>query len=338
MTSPWVRIGCAFAFVATLTAACTADDTVPTAVPETSAAAPQETATTTPQGTTVPAPVATMPPPPPAGLCDSYADPVAVGTVANAAVIEASGIATSRLHEGIIWMHNDSGGGAVVHATDVEGTDFGSFEVDAPAFDWEDMAIGPGPDGAVDYLYLGDIGDNLHFRPAVTIYRFVEPTPDPSGGSVSPVESFNLVYPEPGFDSETLLVDPVTGDILVVTKGAAGETSRIYRAVAGQLRDGATVQLEEIGTFNLEPGAYVTAGDISSTGSAILFRGYNEVWLWERVDLDLTETFAIAPCRTPSTAEVQGEAIAFSPDGFSYFTISEGQSPDINYVESLLAE
>ncbi len=58
----------------------------------------------------------------------------------------------------------------------------------------------------------------------------------------------------------------------------------------------------------------VTAADIDHTGAAIVFRGYNEVWLWPRTDLELTETFAAQPCRTPSTAEVQGEAIAFAAD------------------------
>jgi hypothetical protein len=286
--------------------------------------------------TTIAAPPPTLPAAFPAGLCESYVDPVATGSVAISAVAEASGIAASRHHPGTIWMHNDSGGGAFVYVTDVTGVDLGSFEIDAPAFDWEDMAIGPGPDPDIDYLYLGDIGDNLHFRPLVKVYRFAEPVPDPGGGFIGEVESFNLVYPQPGFDSEALLVDPVTGDILLVAKGAAGDPAHIFRAAAVGLNDGATVDLEQIATFDLEPGAFVTAGDIDATGSAVVFRGYNEVWLWPRIDLGFSETFAAAPCRTPSTAEVQGEAIAFAAEGFSYYTISEGRSPDINYVESVL--
>jgi hypothetical protein len=58
------------------------------------------------------------------------------------------------------------------------------------------------------------------------------------------------------------------------------------------------------------------------------------VWLWTRTDLDFSATFAGEPCNTPSTAEVQGEAIAFAPGGFSYYTMSEGSDPDINYVAS----
>ena len=150
-----------------------------------------------------------MPPPPPADLCESFSDPITTGVVAIDAVIETSGIATSRRHAGTLWMHNDSGGGPFVYATDLSGANLGTFELDAPAFDWEDMAIGPGPDPDTDYLYLGDIGDNFHFRPLVTVYRVREPVPDAAGGLIQEVESFNLAYPDPGYDSEAMFVDPV---------------------------------------------------------------------------------------------------------------------------------
>ena len=246
--------------------------------------------------------------------------------------IEVSGIAVSRDYPGVIWMHNDSGGGPVVFAVDKNGTGQGVFELDVLAFDWEDMAIGPGPDPNRDYLYLGDIGDNLRFRPAITVYRIAEPVPDPAGGSITEVATFNLRYPDPGQDSEALLVDPLTGDILVVTKGAAGEPSVIFRAPTSELADETTTDLTEIGRFELTPGTFVTAADISRDGSAVLFRGYNEVWLWGRLDLDFVATFAGEPCRAPSTAEVQGEAISFASDSYSYYTVSEGETPDINYV------
>lgn len=320
--------------LALLTASCSIVDSVTgtTSPPELTTLAPVTTAAAS--ATTTARPDPTMPNPAPDGLCDSFGDPQNVGVVSIEEVTEASGIATSRTYPGTIWMHNDSGGGSFVYATDLGGTNLGSFEVDVPAFDWEDMAIGPGPNPSIDYLYLGDIGDNLHFRPSATVHRIPEPMPDAAGGFVADAASFDLVYPEPGFDSEAMLVDPVTGDILLITKGNAGDPADIYRAPSAQLVDGGTVQLELVGTFNLESGAFVTAADIDATGAAIVFRGYNQVWLWQRVDIDFTNTFAVEPCRTPSTAEVQGEAIAFTADGFSYITISEGKSPDINLVPS----
>lgn len=307
------------------------DAIITTTAPELTSLAP---VTTTPAGTTAPRPAPTMPAAAPTGLCESYGDPQRTGVVSIDEVTETSGIATSRRYPGTVWMHNDSGGGPFVYATDLSGADLGTYEIDAPAFDWEGMAIGPGPDPSIDYLYLGDIGDNLHFRPAVTVRRISEPVPDAAGGLIADVASFNLVYPDPGFDSEAMIVDPVTGDILLVTKGKSGDPALIFRAPSDQLVDGESVRLEQVGVFDLEPGAYVTGADIDVTGAAIVFRGYNEVWLWHRVDLGFTDTFAAEPCRTPSTAEVQGEAISFTSDGFSYLTISEGENPDINLVPS----
>ncbi len=318
--------------VALVAAACAVNDPAPTTAANlTTFAAVTTSAPPTTQLTTP----ATLAPSPPAGLCRSYNEPIAVGTVANNEVTETSGIAVSNTYPGTIWMHNDSGGGANVYATTIDGVDMGTFEIDAPAFDWEDMAIGPGPEPGIDYLYLGDIGDNLHFRGAITVYRIAEPVPNPAGGTTANVARFDLAYPDPGFDSESLFVDPITGDLLVITKPSSGEPALIFRAPAGALSEETTTDLIPVGAFPLESGVFVTAADIDRTGSVIVFRGYNEVWLWERLDIDFTETFAAEPCRTPSTAEVQGEAIAFVPDGYSYFTISEGTNPDINLVTSI---
>ena len=131
-----------------------------------------------------------------------------------------------------------------------------------------------------------------------------------------------------------MFVDPVTGALIIVTKPEAGGRAIIYHAPAASLVDGATVNLAEVGAFQLDRGLFVTAADIDSSGALILFRGYNEVWLWERTDLGFVETFTAEPCRTPSTAEVQGEAISFGT-GYSYYTLSEGSEPDINYVFSI---
>ena len=257
------------------------------------------------------------------------------GTVSVEEVNETSGIALSRDHNDVIWMHNDSGGGPFVYAAGVDGTPLGTFELATDTFDWEDMAIGPGPEPGIDYLYLGDIGDNLRFRPFVVVHRIAEPVPEPAGGVVADVEQISLVYPEPNPDAESLFVDPVTGALFVVTKPEAGGVAVIYRAGPETLVDGATVDLVEVGRFQLGSGLFVTAADINSTGAVIAFRGYNEVWLWERTDLDMVETFQADPCMTPSTAEVQGEAIAFAAEGYSYYTMSEGRDPDISYVFSI---
>lgn len=316
-----------------LTAACS--DLVPgsttTAVELTTIAPATSTVPPTTQTTEAPK----LPQPAPTGICRSYEDPVVGGTVTTDEITEVSGIAASRTHQDVLWMHNDSGGGPIVYAASVTGEPLGRFELETATFDWEDMSIGPGPEPGRDYLYLGDIGDNFHFRPSILIHRIAEPNPDPEGGFIGSVDEINLIYPEPGHDSESMFVDPITGDLLVITKPEAGGEALIYSAPAVELVDGNSVDLVEIGRFQLDQGSFVTAADIDSSGALIVFRGYNEVWMWQRTDLELAETFATEPCRTPSTAEVQGEAISFSGDGYSYYTMSEGSEPDINYVFSI---
>ena len=42
---------------------------------------------------------------------------------------------------------------------------------DTSAIDWEDMAIGPGPDKLFEYLYLADFGNNHRKKKEFQIYQ-----------------------------------------------------------------------------------------------------------------------------------------------------------------------
>ena len=101
------------------------------------------------------------------------------------------------------------------------GTALGAYPVTARrSTDWEDIAVGPGPDGDGDFLYVGDIGDNGAERRSVTVYRVAEPeaAPVPPGVALSGAEAIELTYPGGPVDAEALLVDPRTGDLVIVTK------------------------------------------------------------------------------------------------------------------------
>ncbi len=168
--------------------------------------------------------------------------------MANGAVDELSGIAASRRNPGVWWVHNDSGNPAAVYAVGDNGADLGTFTLTgATNVDWEDIAVGPGPAAGTNYLYVADIGNNIDpKRNAVVVYRAPSPT---VVGRLRPgrwtrrSRSSRLTYPGDATpDAESLLVDPVNGDLFVVTK----ECSRSRRCSAageprGQLddRDGA---------------------------------------------------------------------------------------------------
>ena len=74
---------------------------------------------------------------------------------------EASGIVASRKNPNIFWTHNDSGDKNRIYVFNYTGKHLGEYYLnDCNARDWEDIAIGPGPEDNSDYLYVGEIGDN----------------------------------------------------------------------------------------------------------------------------------------------------------------------------------
>src|SRR5205085_3101689 len=90
-------------------------------------------------------------------------------------ITESSGVAASARRDDVLFTHNDSGDSARFFAVDRQGCTIGVFTAPGvDAVDWEDMARGPGPDGA-PALFLADIGDNGLGRGEIAVHRFLEP-------------------------------------------------------------------------------------------------------------------------------------------------------------------
>ena len=274
----------------------------------------------------------------PAG-CPQYANPVKQGTVNHRALNEVSGLVASRTQPGVLWVHNDSGDRPRVFALATDGAHLGEYRLaEANAIDWEDIALGPGPEAGVDYLYLGDIGDNFRVRPAIQIYRIREPevptAPGQAGRTheVTQVERFRLRYPDGAHNAETLLVDPTDGALYIVTKEEEGP-SRLYRAPS--LRTGESTQLEYLGDValprSMAPGSHlVTAGDVAPDGRAILLRTYSTAFLYRRTTgTPLPGALAGSACPVPLALELQGEVIGFGGEDGRYLTTSEKRGQPI---------
>lgn len=265
-----------------------------------------------------------------------FASPVKTGQLNASRINEASGLAASRNNASVLWTHNDSGDSARVFAINTQGNLLGTYSfAGITAVDWEDIAIGPGPTSGQSYLYAGDIGDNSASRNSgVRIYRAAEPAVSagaspPQTGTLT-AESFTLRYPDGARDAETLMVDPVNGDLYVVSKRES--LGRVYRAPAGALVNGATVTMEYKCTL---PWSWATGGDISPSGDAIVIRGYGNASLWQRpTGTDLWTAFSGQAFNVPLASEGQGEAIAFDASGRGYYTVSEGANAPIYYVAS----
>jgi len=254
-----------------------------------------------------------------------------MGVIQSDLLGEVSGIAASRRNPGVLWVHNDSGDAPRIYAINMRAELLGVCAVrGATLRDWEDIAIGPGPDPNQQYLYIGDIGDNQGKRPNVTIYRVVEPKVDstaPFGQmAIGPAEPITLIYPDGPGDAETLLLDPLTRDIYVISKRTL--FSKVYRAAFPQ----STTQRTTMERVAVLPWGFATGGDVSPDGRRVIVRGMFNASLWERpAGEPLWRAFSGKQVQIPLANEPQGEAICFDAEGKGYFTMSEMAHPPLYY-------
>jgi hypothetical protein len=245
---------------------------------------------------------------------------------------ESSGIAPSRLAEGIYYTHNDGGDLPRFFKFNMQGKVLARCRLaGAENVDWEDMASAR--IGGKSYLYLGDIGDNDKKRKSVVIYR-VDESMVPAGNdvSISKFDTYTLTYPDGPRDAETLMVHPRTGDIYIVEKVKDG-ASGVYKLPSPQ--GSGSYKLERIGQIEfagvIEQGREATAGDISPDGRRVVIRTYLggfEWWAPERFD-----DWVQQPKKAFRLAfEIQGESICFSVDGKSLLTTSEGAPCRVSQV------
>jgi len=252
-----------------------------------------------------------------------------VAEIASTELDEASGLAHSRSNPFYLWSHNDSGGDPTLFLISLDGADSGRYELGgAQNIDWEDLAIGPGPDDGVSYLFAADIGDNRAVRNGLTIYRVAEPDLSvvdlPEVSTLSNVESINFVYEDGARDAEALFVDPATKDIYIITKREPSVI--LYRLPFPQ----STSQENTAERVMVLPYTFITAADISPTGNELLVKNYENVYLWQRTGSQtIQQMLSTPPNRLNYQAEPQGEAIAWATDESGYYTISESDGDPV---------
>lgn len=260
--------------------------------------------------------------PPP---CPSFAPASLIGVVETPPAVEISGMAVG---DGVIWVHNDGGENAAVHAISPQGGRLSTWTLDGVVnLDFEDMARAPGPDGGM-WLWIADIGDNAAARTEIQVYRF--PEPDPMiDGSVTP-ERLDLIYPDGPRDAESLLVDPVDGTLWIVEKSLDGVSGfyRLLRPMPGP----SVLERALTKTFGQPPlgqATTVTGGDLDERG--LVVRTYLEQgFVWPRAEGEpVIDALQRDPCTVTLAPEPQGEAIAWGPDGL--YTISEGDQPGVHF-------
>ncbi|HEY6934121.1 MAG TPA: hypothetical protein VI452_12040 [Marmoricola sp.] len=206
-------------------------------------------------------------------------------------IVESSGLVD--LGDGLIATVNDSGDGPYVYVVDRRGRTVGVTDYRGRAIDVESMA-------PLDrrHVWVGDTGGNDTPRTSVQVYR----VPVGRGDRTVRATGYDLAYPTGTHDAETLLADPRTGRLYVVTKALLGGT--VY-AAPRHLHAERPNRLRPLGKV---PG-FLTDGTFLPDGDHVLLRGYTGAAVYTLPGLR-----RVGPSfRLP--AERQGEGIATGPHG-----------------------
>ena len=221
---------------------------------------------------------------------------------------EASGLAVSRRHPGLLWSHNDSGNAAVLFALDNAGTMRGRVRVPIHTRDWEDISAARCLSS--ECLYIADIGDNGQARRQIQIYRVPEPAPDDA--ETAPPEVFNAAYEDGPHNAEAMFV--IGADLFIVTRDRVGG---IYRST---LAGGRELTFQRIGQLGL---GSVTDAEASPDERFVVVRTSHEAVVYRTHDLITGGNVPYRRIPISGLKEAQGEGVAL--DGHLLYLSSEGR-------------
>lgn len=237
---------------------------------------------------------------------------------------EISDLAASTQNAGYYWVHNDSGDESRICLINLDGELIATVNIPSISNrDWEEITV------LDKHIYIGEIGDNLAVYPDKKIYKIEEPKIDISIKNqtieVVDVETMVFNFADQQRDSETLMSDPLTGDLIILSK--RDPQNRVY-VTPFIATDGDTMLIEPVAKVNIQQP---TAGDISPDGMRILIKDYLQIYYWERESKDesIAETLAREPIVIPYILEPQGESIAWDLEGVNFYTVSEKALSDV---------
>ncbi len=231
---------------------------------------------------------------------------------------EVSGIVPSYNTPGHLWMMEDSDTQPKLDLVRTDGLYVKKVDFAGVNRDWEDIAIGVGPEQGKKYIYLGEIGDNLEVYKDYYIYRFEEPTTNQTV-----IDNYDVIHfrysDGKSYNSETLLLDPDTKDLYVITKDQINVL--VFKLPYPQSTNSLNTA-QFVGTL---PFWGLVAGDISANGKELLLKSYSSIFYWRRKD---TESIYEAFTRPydlvlPYVLEPQGESVCWDLVNGGYYTISE---------------
>ncbi len=222
---------------------------------------------------------------------------------------EISGMTYSQRHPGVLYLHNDSSGGPRIYAVDGRTCET-LATLTIAGIDARDLeAIGSGRDArGRPILWVADIGDNVDSWPEVRLHRVREPKVL-RDRTLKP-RTYRFTYSDRPHNAETILTDPNSTRVWVVTKQSA--RGRMY-ALPRNLSEQRVNIARPVG----REGAFVTDGAVSPDASRYVLRDY----------VDAQVFTGLPPGRDPQRVylplQLQGEAVTWTSDGAALLVASE---------------
>ncbi|XP_060079657.1 uncharacterized protein LOC132559066 [Ylistrum balloti] len=257
------------------------------------------------------------------------------GYIATPIIDEASGLAASRIHEGILYTHNDHGDGPTIYAINASDASLvATLTIGSGAtnHDWEDVAVGPCAKGEhVFCIYIADTGfSSANDDEANIIYRVQEP--DSLTDQTLTVNS-TLKFEWSEEESQALMVDP-EANVYIVSNVLSGRGMFVKLPnVWGQAvpTHVASTTFLPIRTTHHDP----TAADISPDGKRLLIKAKRHIYYWNVPDGDYLAAVTKTPYELPYIHESVGESICWDYTSESYFTLGEGHYKPLYEYEPL---
>ncbi len=269
------------------------------------------------------------------------------GQLEDDRLTEASGLAASIRRDDALWVLNDGGAKAIVHAIDLKGGIVGQLRLDEVRNrDWEDLATFS-LDGE-PYLLVGDIGDNDGRYDTLVLHAIAEPDLGPDNKLREDVDwQIEFVYPDGARDAEALAVD--TDEMKAYILSKRDLPPRLYTVPLKPETD-ATITAELLGDVRSLPPPrrrdqemagitkdwfwQPTAMDFSRDGRFAIVLTYRAIYLFQResgqswYDALNTEPLGLTIDRIR-----EAESAAIGADGRTVFLTVEGKKPPLFRID-----
>jgi len=254
------------------------------------------------------------------------------GLLLDGDLAETSGLAASRAHADVLWLVEDGGNPAQLHAVSRRGRRLASLDVEGVSnTDWEDLAAFE-RDGR-RYLLVADTGDNGGLRRTLLLHAIEEPARLRDGDTLRPAWSIAFRWPDGPRDCEAVAVDAARGQVLLLSKkrrppelfsvpleprGRGVRTARRLGRLAGFPAAGAALDA----TASLR--AQVSAADVSPDGRTLAVLSYGGLLLYPRpAEGSWDEAAKRPPIRRDVPWLHQPEALGWAADGRGLYATGE---------------